>query len=179
VLVNNAALAPPRREETPEGIELQWAVNVLGYHWMMQAFRAMLEAAAPARIVNVCSYWAGGLDLDDPEFKRRPYDNDSAYRQSKQAGRMLSAAWAEKLSAAGVTVNACHPGDVVSRLSTDLGFGGYDTPEQGAATPVMLATQPVGAENTGKYFEHQREHTCRFSADRAAVARLLRLCESY
>jgi len=31
VLVNNAATTPRRREETPEGIELQFATNVLGY----------------------------------------------------------------------------------------------------------------------------------------------------
>src|SRR5512146_491331 len=38
VLVNNAAVTPKRREETSEGIELQFATNVLGYFWMVQAF---------------------------------------------------------------------------------------------------------------------------------------------
>jgi NAD(P)-dependent dehydrogenase (short-subunit alcohol dehydrogenase family) len=92
--------------------------------------------------VNVASYWAGGLDLGDLEFKRRPYDNDQAYRQSKQADRMLSVAFAERLREHRVWVNACHPGDVRSRLSANLGFGGHETPEQGAATPVWLATAP-------------------------------------
>ena len=53
--------------------------------------------SAPARVVNVASYWAGGLDLEDLEFKRRRYDNDAAYRQSKQADRMLTVAFAERL----------------------------------------------------------------------------------
>ncbi len=31
ILINNAAVTPRRRQETPEGIELQFATNVLGY----------------------------------------------------------------------------------------------------------------------------------------------------
>jgi retinol dehydrogenase 12 len=42
----------------------------------------ILKASAPARVVNVASYWAGGLDLNDLEFTRRSYDNDQAYRYS-------------------------------------------------------------------------------------------------
>jgi len=71
VLVNNAAITPRRREETPEGIERQFATNVLGYFWMITAFRNHLSRSASARIVNVASYWAGGLDLEDLELKRR------------------------------------------------------------------------------------------------------------
>jgi NAD(P)-dependent dehydrogenase (short-subunit alcohol dehydrogenase family) len=36
VLVNDAAATPRTRQETPEGTELQWATNVLGYFWMIQ-----------------------------------------------------------------------------------------------------------------------------------------------
>jgi NAD(P)-dependent dehydrogenase (short-subunit alcohol dehydrogenase family) len=179
VLVNNAATTPRRREETPEGIELQFATNVLGYFWMMTAFRGHLVDSAPARVVNVASYWAGGLDLGDLEFERRRYDNDAAYRQSKQADRMLSVAFAECLRDAGVTANACHPGDVVSTLSRNLGFGGHETPDQAASTPAWLATEAPGAKVTGKYFEHQRAVSCRFGADRDAVEALYRVCEGY
>jgi NAD(P)-dependent dehydrogenase (short-subunit alcohol dehydrogenase family) len=179
VLVNNAAVAPRRREETPEGIELQLATNVLGYFWMIAAFRERLVDSAPAHVVNVASYWAGGLDLDDLEFKRRPYDNDTAYRQSKQADRMLTVAFAERLKDAGVAVNACHPGDAVSTLSRSLGFGGHETPDPAASTPVWLATEAVRGRETGKYFEHQRAVSCRFGADRDAVEALYRACERY
>ncbi len=179
VLVNNAAECPRRRQETAEGIERQFATNVLAYFRMMQEFSPILKASAPARIVNVASYWAGGLDLDDLEFRRRHYDNDAAYRQSKQADRMLSAAFADRLKGTGVTVNACHPGDVRSRLSSDLGFGGHESPEQGAATPLLLATAPDLAEITGRYFSHGREEACRFSADKAATARLFEACAAY
>jgi NAD(P)-dependent dehydrogenase (short-subunit alcohol dehydrogenase family) len=130
-------------------------------------------------VVNVASYWAGGLDLDDLEFEHRRYDNDAAYRQSKQADRMLTVAFAERFRDAGVTVNACHPGDVVSTLSRNLGFGGHETPEQAASTPAWLATEAAGAQATGKYFEHRRAVSCRFAADRDAVEALYRACEGY
>ena len=71
VLINNAAVTPISREETVEGIEMQWATNVLGYFWMMKYFGPHLEKSSPSRIVNVASYWAGDLDMSDLEFKRR------------------------------------------------------------------------------------------------------------
>ncbi|MGD8586237.1 MAG: SDR family NAD(P)-dependent oxidoreductase [Chloroflexota bacterium] len=179
VLVNNAAATPRRRLETPEGIELQWATNVLGYFWMIQAFTERLSQAGTARVVNVASYWAGNLDLDDPEFKRRRYDNGLAYRQSKQADRMLSAAFAERLRPHGVTVNACHPGDVNSKLSNDLGFGGHESPDQGARTPAWLAVDPAVEGQTGLYFEHMRATPDPFIRDRQAVEALYEVCLSY
>ena len=90
ILINNAATTPRQRLETEMGIELQWATNVLGYYWMISAFTEQLKNADMARVVNVASYWAGGMDLSDPEFKNRQYNNDSAYRQSKQANRISS-----------------------------------------------------------------------------------------
>ena len=179
VLINNAAVTPRQREETLEGIEMQFATNVLGYYWMIQYFLPHLKKAAPSRIVNVASYWAGNLNINDLEFKDRFYNNDTAYRQSKQADRMLTVALAEKLRGDGITVNACHPGDVRSTLSSNLGYGGHESPEQGAATPVWLATSEETAQKTGKYFEHLKELHCQFSTDSDAINKLFEICESY
>ena len=179
ILINNAAASPRQRQETPEGIELQFATNVLGYFWMIQLFSEHLTLSAPARAINVASYWAGDLDLGDLEFRLRPYSNGMAYRQSKQANRMLTVACAARMKPYGVAVNACHPGDVNSRLSNDLGFGGHATPDEGADTPVWLATDPVGQRETGKYFEQRRETRCRFGEDAAAVEALYAACLTY
>jgi NAD(P)-dependent dehydrogenase (short-subunit alcohol dehydrogenase family) len=179
VLVNNAAVTPPRRRETPTGIELQFATNVLGYFWLSRAFSDQLRAGSPSRVVNVASYWAGDLDLDDLEFRHRPYNNNTAYRQSKQANRMLTVAFAERFREHGVTVNACHPGDVNSRLSNDLGFGGHETSQQGARTPAWLATEAIGQRETGKYFEHMQVRRCRFGENSEAVNALYEACMAY
>jgi NAD(P)-dependent dehydrogenase (short-subunit alcohol dehydrogenase family) len=183
VLVNNAAGCPPRRQETPEGIEFQWACNVLGYFWMMREFADVLRAsAAPgaaARVVNVASHYAGGLDLEDPEFKRRRYDNNAAYRQSKQADRMLAAHFAELWKDAGIKVMACHPGVVDSKLSNDLGFGGPESPDQGADTPVWLASAAESEIRTGLFYARRRAEEDGFVRDRAAVERLAEICAGY
>jgi NAD(P)-dependent dehydrogenase (short-subunit alcohol dehydrogenase family) len=160
-------------------VELQFATNVLAYFRMIRAFTPSLLAAEGAQVVNVASYWAGRLDLDDLEFRHRRYNNDAAYRQSKQADRMLSTAFAERLADQGVCVNACHPGDVSSTLSNNLGFGGHQSPEEGADTPVWLAIGSAGAETSGRYFENRRAVTCGFSKDRDTVERLFEACEAY
>jgi len=184
VLVNNAAIAPPRRLETPEGIELMLATNVLGYLWMAEALETQLADSAAAagkrsRVVNVASYWAGDLALDDLEFRRRRFDNNTAYRQSKQANRMLTVVQAERLASRGIDVNVCHPGDVNSRLSNDLGFGGNDSPEIGARTPACLATSDDVEGRTGGWYEQRRLRRCQFGADRDRAAKLATALASY
>ncbi len=197
ILVINASATPTKREETPEGIETQWAVNVLGYHRLIKAFAPILvrsseEIGEPSRIVLVASCWAGDLNLADPEFKRRPYDNGTAYRQSKQAERMLAHAWAVRLQEqyssfstgpfAGcprITINACHPGEVNTPLSNSLGFGGHESPAEGADTPVWVATARELSTITGAWFTYRNRSVCRFAADTESVQKLWDLVETY
>jgi NAD(P)-dependent dehydrogenase (short-subunit alcohol dehydrogenase family) len=182
VLVNNASATPRRREVTPEGTEMQFAVNVLAYVRLMNLFAGRLaEGAAESgrwsRIVNVASFWAGDLEPDDLEFRRRRYDNGTAYRQSKQAERMLTVVFAEKLLSRRIAVNACHPGEVNTPLSNSLGFSGHESPETGADTPVWLAVDPGLEGVSGRWFEYRRETPCRFMADREGCRRLLKIVD--
>mgnify|MGYP000917364008 CR=1 FL=1 len=186
VLINNAAITPRKREETPEGIELQFATNVLGYFWMTKSFEEILKQTARSsapqdapRVVNVASYWSGDLDMSDLEFKHRSYHNGIAYRQSKQANIMLTTAFAWRMSPYGITVNVCHPGDVRSKVSTGLGFGGSQTADESADTPVWLAVSKDVRNVTGKYFENRSMVRNPFLEDRAAAERLYQICEGY
>ena len=178
VLINNAATAPVRRMVNSEGVEMQWATNVLSYYRMFMAFRDHLLESSEPRVVNVASYWAGGLDLSDPEFEKRPYNNDAAYRQSKQADRMLTYGLAAEYDGK-ININTCHPGDANSKLSNDLGFGGSETAAQAAKTPLLLATTELGLNYTGEYFEYGRLSNCRFKSQRSAIDQLMNLCETY
>ena len=65
---------------------------MLAYLQLMTGLAPALRRAAPARIVNVVSELAGGLDMADPLWSRRPYDAVEAYSASKQAELMLT--WA-------------------------------------------------------------------------------------
>lgn len=179
VLVNNAGIAPRKRETTPEGIELTLATNVLAYLWVTEAFAPHLEASAPARVVNVASDYAGDLDIDDLEFNRRRFDNRLAYRQSKQANRMLTVVQAEELAGSGITVHACHPGNPSSVLSRNLGFGGAQSAHDSARTPVMLARGDLGAGTSGRYFARGAEAPCAFGRDRDRARQLHETCRRY
>ena len=179
VLINNAATAPVRRTESDDGTEMQWATNVLSYFWMSMALKGQLLQAEKPLIINVASYWAGGLDLDDPEFKNRRYDNDQAYRQSKQADRMLTYGLAEKFKGK-IDLVACHPGDANSKLSNDLGFGGSESARKAAEMPLSLAIDKPGLSVTsGAYYAHGRMANCQFRSDREGIKRLLEICERY
>ena len=178
-LVNNAVIAPRVRTETSRGIELQFATNVLGYLWMTIDFLKHLKSDAPARVVNVARNYAGGLDLEDLEFKRRRYDNHNAYRQSKQANRMLSAALADRLASDDILVNACHPGVVNSQLTTAMGTNGRDSPDEGARTAVWLVTDPEAGDLSGKYFVNRRETPDQFAKNKPEIAQLFKICLNY
>src|SRR5450432_1391606 len=98
VLVNNAGVWSANRAQTPDGLELTWATNVLGYYLLTELLAPRLGQSAtpgdPSRVVMVASGLAHSLDLDDPEFKRRKYSGIKAYAQSKQADRMLTRSFA-------------------------------------------------------------------------------------
>ena len=179
VLINNAAIAPVQREETSEGLEMQFAVNIMSYVWMTIELYQNLKNAPRSRIVNVASYYAGDLDVYDLQFLEREYNNNTAYRQSKAANRILSYCYSEEYKKNGITVNSCHPGEVNSNLSNDLGFGGYESPEKGAETPVWLATDSYVNEATGKYFEYLTPTSDRFSMNDELNEALYQECMKY
>jgi len=177
VLINNAGTTPPVRLETPEGIEMQWATNVMGYMWMTEYLRPKINVGG--RIVNLASFYADGLDMSDVEFKRRRYNNDTAYRQSKQANRMLSAHFATMYQHFDITVNSCHPGEITSKLSTNLGFSFSDPPRKGADTPVWVATEMTLQKVTGRYFQYRKELPCRFSQNPTENQALYDRCKTF
>jgi NAD(P)-dependent dehydrogenase (short-subunit alcohol dehydrogenase family) len=163
VLVNNAGTSALKRRESPDGVELTFATNVLGYHLLTGQLLELLRRAPAARVVNIASMMAYGLDLNDVNFKRRRYDASTAYAQSKQADRMLTWALARRLEGTSVTANALHPGVVNTALLRALapGFSGI-TPAEGADTAIWLATSPEVAGVSGRLWVKRRETPCEF-----------------
>jgi NAD(P)-dependent dehydrogenase (short-subunit alcohol dehydrogenase family) len=177
VVVNNAAAVSDTRQESVDGIELTFATNVLAYHLLSNLLRPLLERAPAARVVNVASMMAGGLDLSDVEWKRRSYNSADAYSQSKQCNRMLTWAFARRLRGTRVTANAMHPGAVDTALLHALipGMQGRST-TKGAETAVWLSTSAETAGVSGKFWCDLRETPCRFH-DKAAEEALWEMCD--
>jgi NAD(P)-dependent dehydrogenase (short-subunit alcohol dehydrogenase family) len=179
ILVNNAGvMAIPELDRTAEGWERQLATNHLGPAQLTLGLHDALAAAGHARVVQVASsaHLMAPVDLDDMHFDQRPYEGWTAYAQSKTAMILFTVALAHRWAADGITVNALHPGGIMTNLQRHLDDDqlafvgakdadgntlsvppGWKTVEQGAATTVLLAASPLVEGVTGRYFEDANE----------------------
>jgi NAD(P)-dependent dehydrogenase (short-subunit alcohol dehydrogenase family) len=183
VLVNNAGAWWADRRLSPDGVELVWATNVVGPQLLTQLLLPSLRASGAGRIVNVSSIYAGGLDLDDTEYARRPYSGIQAYQASKQAGRMLTWTLADQLRGEPISVNALSPGFMKTELGRNAppAFRAFlallwpiqVSPERGADTAVWLASSPEVAKFTNQLFVKRKPVPCKFR-DPAACEKLSR-----
>jgi len=170
VLVANAGVMDAPEAYTAAGWESQFATNHLGHFALALGLHDPLAASGSARIVSVSSSGHGGSPVvfDDLFFRRRRYEPGAAYAQSKTANVLFAVAVGERWADVGVTANACMPGGIWTGLqkhwdpavlaATKLSAAdAVKTPEQGAATSVLLATAPELAGVTGRYFEDCHE----------------------
>lgn len=172
ILINNAGImALPRLHRTREGWELQFATNYLGHFHLTYGLHRALAAAGGARIVSVSSngHRTSPIVFDDIMFERRPYDPWLAYGQSKTGGILLAVEIGRRWAADGIIANSLMPGGVRSGLQRHQQenitpeiqkiFDDYPwkTPEQGAATSVLLAASPLLEGVSGRYFEDCNE----------------------
>lgn len=170
VLVANAGVMDAPESYTPAGWESQFATNHLGHFALALGLHDALAASGSARIVSVSSSGHGGSPVvfDDLFFRRRRYEPGLAYAQSKTANVLFAVEVGRRWADVGITANACMPGGIWTGLqkhwdpavlaTTKLSAAGaVKTPEQGAATSVLLATAPELAGVTGRYFEDCHE----------------------
>jgi NAD(P)-dependent dehydrogenase (short-subunit alcohol dehydrogenase family) len=187
VLVNNAGIYPPKRELSADGIENTWATNVMGYFQLSIALEERLKSSSPSRLLFVASTLAGGLDMDDLQWERRRFGGIKAYKQSKQANRMLAWVFAERLQGTGVTVNVIHPGGVNTGIGSRqsglwgalvrLAFKTQKSVAEGADTATWLASAPALAQTSGLFWADRKERACEFR-DMEQCRLLWQYCES-
>jgi NAD(P)-dependent dehydrogenase (short-subunit alcohol dehydrogenase family) len=122
LLINNAGVMACPLARTTDGFELQFGTNHLGHFMFTCLLTPALIAAAPARVVNLSSagHKFGSVDFDDPNYLQRDYEKWAAYGQSKTANALFSVGLNARLSAAGVTAVAVHPGTIVTELGRHL-----------------------------------------------------------
>ncbi|MCS7052232.1 MAG: SDR family NAD(P)-dependent oxidoreductase [Ignavibacterium sp.] len=174
VLINNAGIWTKTKKLTELGVERTFAVNVLGHQLLTHLLLDQLKSAAPSRIINVASHYAGGLDIDDINFEKRSYNETIAYKQTKQANRMLTREWARRLEKDNIKVYSMTPGFVPStelfREQNAVGkfllkvFALIEgrTIEEGADTIFWLATSEKVDGNNGGFFNQRKEEKCKF-----------------
>jgi NAD(P)-dependent dehydrogenase (short-subunit alcohol dehydrogenase family) len=152
ILVNNAAILIDKHDITASNADLETVkitleTNLLGSWRMCKAFIPLMKRNSFGRIVNVSS-GSGGFEYMATSGGYWP-----AYSVSKTSLNALTVMLASELRGTNILVNTVCPGWV----RTDM--GGPDAPrsaEEGAATPVWLATLPDGGPTGCNYYDKEQ-----------------------
>ena len=173
ILVNNAGvMALPERTLTSSGQETQFATNHLGHFRLAVGLHDALAAADGARIVAVSSsaHLRSPVVFDDLNYSFLQYEGWAAYGQSKTANILFAVGVGQRWADDGIVANSLMPGSIRTGLQRHIDPAWYErvreelkdvmpvkSPEQGAATSVLLAASPLLDGISGRYFEDVNE----------------------
>jgi NAD(P)-dependent dehydrogenase (short-subunit alcohol dehydrogenase family) len=151
---------------------MQFATNHLGHFALATGLHGALADAGGARIVSVSSsgHLRSPVVFSDIHFTEREYEPWAAYGQSKTANVLFAVEASRRWAGDGIAANALHPGGIrtnlqryvseeeLNRLRGQMASEiSWKTPEQGAATSVLVATSPLLDGVGGRYFEDCNE----------------------
>lgn len=159
LLINNAAvMAPPDRQVTPDGFELQFGTNHLGHFALTAELLPLLRKGVAARVVTVSSVAARGASIEFDNLQaERWYKPMAIYGQSKLANLMFAFELQRRSRAFGwgITSVAAHPGisrtDLIPNGAGRMSLVGlarsalwflFQPPAQGALPTLFAATSP-------------------------------------
>jgi NAD(P)-dependent dehydrogenase (short-subunit alcohol dehydrogenase family) len=162
-VIHNAGIGytAGRRQETADGLEQHFAVNVLAPYLLTALM------TTPDRLVYLSSgmHEGGHAALDDPQWTKRRWSGSGAYSDSKLWDVVLAFAVARRMP--GVLSNAVDPGWIATRMGGRGAPGGLD---EGTRTQIWLATSDdPAARVSGQYFYRQRRHATAPAASRAEL----------
>ena len=114
LLINNAGvMAPPKRQQTVDGFELQFGVNYLGHFALTAGLLPLLRKGDRPRVISLSSiaHRMGAIRFQDLQW-RKSYSAWGAYGQSKLAMLMFALELQRRSDEAGWGVSslAAHPG---------------------------------------------------------------------
>ncbi len=178
ILINNAGIMATPLSKDERGFESQFATNHLGHFQLTAKLWPALKSAHGSRVISLSSlgHRFGGVDLNDPNYKNRPYEKWAAYGQSKSANSLFAVELDKVGQPYGIRAFAVHPGriagtELVRHMSPEelkaagiyeengvkkvAASGGISkTIPQGAATTVWAATAPKLEGKGGGYCEN-------------------------
>lgn len=191
VLVNNAGAIFEKRQLSPDGIEMTWALNHLAPFLLTELLVDRLKESAPARVITTSSDAHKGAHIpwDDLDAERS-YGGRGfrRYGETKLANILFTSELARRLEGSGVTANCFHPGLVATgfnrnnsglmRVAMTLAKPFSRNAEKGAETLVWLAdSEEAGAENGGYFVDCRRAQPDAPGRDMEAARRLWEVSE--
>ncbi len=159
ILVNNAGVnlefsagLPKPSQVSLDVLQQTFEINFFAVVAVTQAMLPLICKADAGRVVNIASDMASLTLHQQPDFKFYDY-KQLAYDSSKTAVNAFTVHLAHELKDTNIKVNSAHPGWVKTDMGTDTG---ELTIDEGAATPVWLATLPEDGA-TGRYFDEKQQ----------------------
>ncbi len=166
VLINNAAAVPFWQTLTPEGFDMQWALNHLAPFLLTLELLPALSAAPSARVITVSSgsHYSGRLDWPDIQM-RRHYNPLRAYNQSKLANVLFTLEFNRRYGESSrLRAFAADPGlvnteiglksnSMLARWAWSVRRRGGVTPETAARGLVFLACEPAIQDSPEIYWK--------------------------
>ncbi len=193
-IIASAGVTGGKTREVVRGVERQFFVNHLGHFALVNGLVDRVRDRTGRIVIVSSSASIGqappeGIRFDDLDGSRT-YSPFTFYGQSKLANALYAVELARRLAPRGITANAVHPGAVrgtqlnrrlAPPMQLVLKVAGLfmKTADQGAATPVFVATSAQAAGVTGEYWADC--HVAKGSkhlADRALAERLWSVSES-
>src|ERR1700691_3920783 len=174
VIIANAGVMATPLGQTADGFETQFGTNHLGHFVFVNRIAKLIRSGG--RLINLSSagHRYSDVDLEDPNFKRTPYDPFIAYGRSKTANILFAVAFDKHNRDRGVRAAAVHPGIIHTDLARHVDASAIErileqrnkqlaaegkapfqwkTVPQGAATSVWAGVVAPAGEIGGRYCE--------------------------
>jgi NAD(P)-dependent dehydrogenase (short-subunit alcohol dehydrogenase family) len=190
-LVNNAGTFTYWLTFTPDGMEMQWAVNHLAAFLLTNDLLPLLNAAPLARVVTVSSdsHYGARINWDDPQL-RRHYNGLQAYGNTKLANILFTRELNYRLGeGSNVHAFALDPGLVKTNIGMKgtpalagwlwkVRRSGGTPPDVPARSISYLLTEPSIQSSTQLYWKDSRpKKASRYALDAQSSCRLWDLSE--
>jgi retinol dehydrogenase-13 len=148
VLIHNAGIHSNTKVVTGDGFEMVFQVIHLGPFILNYLLKDKLKAQAKARVIFVNSegyrFAISGVRLDDLKWEKNRYSGLGSYGSAKTAQLLSMMKFDEHFKGSGVTVNACHPGQVKTNIGENNGrlyrFYKHHLVDRSSKSPQVSAT---------------------------------------
>ncbi|MGC8820419.1 MAG: SDR family NAD(P)-dependent oxidoreductase [Fervidobacterium sp.] len=125
VLIHNAGVYLTKRTTTEDGLEANFVVHYLAPFIINYKLLEKFKKDKKGRIILVSSegyrFAVWGLRFDDLQLEKRRYTGLKAYGSAKLAQILTMHIYSQILKDYGVTVNAMHPGMVITNTGKENG----------------------------------------------------------
>ena len=152
VLINNAGVYHSNTQQSPQGLDMRFAVNYLAPFILTYGILPLLEKADAPRVINLSSAAQETVSTDALQGLET-LTAQRAYAQSKLALTMWSFYFSSKYPS--ITTIAVNPGSLLNTKMAQEAYGQHWSPAaKGAAILYDLAISESYANSNGKYFDN-------------------------